>query len=101
MRRSSLLIQAIQRRDLKGSDVMETFTMIVVIVCMLIYTIYAVWQILQFNHIVSGVLGTAAVIAGGIGVYLIAPFIASLIIGLLEIAGAIIVLAVIFGAASE
>lgn len=80
---------------------METFTMIVVIVCMLIYTIYAVWQILQFNHILSGVLGTAAVIAGGIGVYLIAPFIASLIIGLLEIAGAIIVLAVIFGAASE
>lgn len=80
---------------------METFTTIVLVILMLIYSIYAIWQILQFNHVATGVFGTAAVIAGGVGVYLIAPFIASLIVGLLEIVGVIVLAAIILGGASS
>ena len=66
---------------------MDTFTLIVVIICMLIYTIYAIWQILQFEHPASGIFGTAAVIAGGVGLYLILPVILAVIIWILKILG--------------
>lgn len=75
---------------------MTTYTSIVIIICMLLYTIYAVWQIIQFEHPVSGIFGTAAVIGGSFAVYhFIAPFIAAAIIWLLKVLGIIALLAII------
>lgn len=62
---------------------------------MLAYTIYAVWQINKFEKLLSGVLGSTALLTGGVGVYLIAPFIAALIIGILEILAVLVVLGII------
>lgn len=71
---------------------METYTLVVIIICMILYTIYAIWQIAQFEHPASGIFGTVAVIAGGVGVYLVVPFIAAVILWLLKALGVIAVL---------
>jgi hypothetical protein len=62
---------------------------------MVIYTIYAVWQIRQFEKMISGCLGTAALVAGGVGVYWVAPFIAALIVGILELLAVLAVIGII------
>lgn len=80
---------------------MNTYTMIIVLICMLLYTIYAVWQIFQFERLSSGILGTTAVVAGGVGVYLIAPLIAAAILWILKAIGVIAIIAIIFGAFGE
>lgn len=76
---------------------MNTYVIIVSIICMLLYTIYSVWQIFQFERLVSGIFGTAALIAGGIVVYLIAPFIATLILWVVAAVVVITVISVFFG----
>lgn len=80
---------------------METYTLVVVIICMILYTIYAIWQIAQFEHLASGIFGTAAVIAGGVEVYLVAPFIAAAILWLLKALGVIAVIAILIGISGE
>lgn len=67
---------------------------------MSLYTIYAIWQIFHFKRLISGLFGTAAVIAGGTGLYIVAPFIAAAILWILKIMSIIaiiFVLIVIFG----
>lgn len=80
---------------------METYTLVVVIICMILYTIYAIWQIAHFEHFASGIFGTAAVIAGGVGVYLVAPFIAATILWLLKVLGIIAVIVILIGISGE
>lgn len=46
---------------------------------------------------ISGCLGTAALVAGGVGVYLVAPFIAALIVGILELLAVLAVIGIILG----
>lgn len=87
---------------LKGRDVMETFTTIIVAICMILYAVYAIWQICQFERLISGAFGTTAVIAGGIGMYfVIAPLIAAIIVWLLQLLGVIVVIAILFSIAGE
>ena len=79
---------------------LNTFTFIILIILMSLYTIYAIWQIFHFKRLISGLFGTAAVIAGGTGLYIVAPFIAAAILWMLKILGIIaiiFVLIVIFG----
>ena len=64
---------------------MKIYIFIFIITCMLIYTIYAIWQISKFKHLISGIFGTVAVIAGGVGVYYISPIIAVLTTLLFEL----------------
>lgn len=97
MLRSNLQIRELLLPALKGRDEMNTYTTIVVLICMLLYTIYAVWQILQFKRLASGIFGTTAVIAGSIGVYLIAPFIAVFILWVIKIVLAILIISVFLG----
>ena len=80
---------------------MEIYNLVIVIICMLLYAIYAVWQITQFEHLVSGTFGTVAVIAGGAGIYLVAPFIAAGILWLLKALGIIAVIAILIGIFGE
>ena len=81
---------------------METYTTVVVVICMILYTIYAIWQIAQFERLMTGIFGTAAVIAGGIGIYLvIAPLIAAIIVWLLQLLGVVIVIAILVSIAGE
>lgn len=71
--------------DLKGRDDVETYKFVVAMVCMIVYTIYAVHQISKFEEFWIGVFGTAAVIAGGIGIYLIIPIIAAVVLWIIRI----------------
>lgn len=75
---------------------MDVFTTIIAVLCMLAYTIYAIWQISQFEKVLSGFIGTSAVIAGGIAIYMLVPLIASLVLGILKLIGIIVIVAIIF-----
>ena len=77
-----------------------TFELIVLIVCMISYTIYAVWQMTKFKRLSTGIVGATCLTAGSVGVYLAAPFIAAFLLGLLKvllILGVIAIIASIFG----
>lgn len=77
-----------------------TFEIIVLIVCMIAYTIYAIWQMTQFKKTSTGIAGAACLTAGSVGVYFAAPFIAAFLMGLLKlilIIGVIAIIASIFG----
>lgn len=75
---------------------MEIYTTIIVGLCMLAYTIYGVWKITQFHNTVSGVLGTAGIAAGGCLIYyVIAPFIAALLLWVLKILAIAAVIALV------
>ena len=63
---------------------MSTFTIVIMIICMTVYTIFGVWQISQFKKRSNGIVGTTAIIAGSIGVYAISPVIAALVLWLLK-----------------
>ena len=101
MPHNSLLILENRQRDLKGRETMDiTFELIVLIVCMISYTIYAVWQMTKFKRLSTGIVGATCLTAGSVGVYLAAPFIAAFLLGLLKvllILGVIAIIASIFG----
>ena len=62
-----------------------TFELIVLIVCMVIYSAYAIWQMTRFEVLWTGICGAACLIAGCFAVYFAAPFIASLLSGLFKL----------------
>lgn len=72
-----------------------TFELIVLAICMVAYTIYAVWQMTKFQKLSTGIAGAACLAAGSMGVYFVAPFIAVLLMGLLKLILIIGVIAVI------
>ncbi len=55
---------------------MKVFQNIVLTVCMTFFTIFAVWFITRMQTFLTGLIGTALMIAGCRGVYLAAPVIA-------------------------
>ncbi len=59
---------------------------------MVAYAVYGVCQIIQFKKRINGILGTCALIAGSVVVYLISPIVAAVLLWIFK---AICVIAVI------
>ena len=76
---------------------MEAFTMIVLFVCLLVFTSFAVWIILQCKCLFTGIITRTAAIAGSYGLYLYAAYIAEAVIWGFRFAVIIAILAFILG----
>lgn len=75
---------------------MTQYTQIVYLVCMLCHTALSIWLITRFKHLLSGLLGTLALMGGCAAIHWAAVYIAEeLVLGAL-FAGIIALLVFIF-----
>ena len=96
MQHNNLLTQENRHLVLKGRDLMNiTFELIILAICMIGYTIYAVWQMTKFKKLSTGIIGATCLSAGSVGVYLAAPFVAAFLMGVLKLILIIGVIAII------
>ncbi|MCH5314749.1 MAG: hypothetical protein J1E81_02455 [Eubacterium sp.] len=65
---------------------METFKIIVLVICLIAYTGFAVWAVTKFNKVSTGIAGSLCLAGGSVGVYFAAPFIAVALVWLLKAA---------------
>lgn len=72
----------------------------VYIVCLIIYTIAAIFIVRSFKTVTGSIIGSGCLIAGGFGLYYIIPAIIALLMGILELIIAGAVIAAIIGALS-
>jgi len=79
---------------------MGAFENIVIVVCLIAYTVFSVWVVKKCLRVFTGVVSSLCLVAGSIGLYLAAPFIAIAvmwIIRILIVIGVITLLMYIFG----
>lgn len=79
---------------------METFKIIVTVICIIAYTIFSVWAIKKINTLTLSIAGSIGLAAGGVGVYFASPFIAIAIAWVFKallILGAIALVLYLFG----
>lgn len=76
---------------------MSTGEIAVYVIALIIYTIAAVCIVRSCKTMTGGIIGAGLLIAGGIGVYFIVPLIVALLMGILQIAVAIAIIAGIIG----
>ena len=60
---------------------MSTSEMVLYILCILLYTVFAVFTIRNFKSLAGGIVGTGCLLAGGVGIYYIVPTLLSLLVG--------------------
>lgn len=75
---------------------MKTITACFPLVCMLLYTLLAVFLITRFRSLLTALPGTALLMAGGWGVYLIAPYILTGLIWGIRFGTVIVVMLFVF-----
>lgn len=63
---------------------METFEIIITIICLLAYTIFAVWAISKCKKLSTGIASTICLAAGSAGIYFAASVVAVVLIWLLK-----------------
>ena len=75
---------------------MYTSEVIIYVICMIIYSIFAVFKVRSFKSLGGGIIGSGCLIAGSFGIYFIVPAIAALLIGFLKlIVGAALIMCII------
>ncbi len=72
---------------------METYIMVVTIICMIAYTIFSVWAMKRFKSLSTGIIGGTCLAAGGVGVYLVSSLVASVLLLVLKIIAVIAIIA--------
>lgn len=65
---------------------MDTFKIIVTVVCIIAYTVFSVWAIRKINKLSASIAGSVGLAVGGVGVYFAAPFIAVAIAWIFKVA---------------
>ena len=71
---------------------MNTYELIVTVILVIAYTVFAVWAVTKFKELSTGIAGSTCLAAGGIGVYLSGALVAAII---LEVLKAVLVLGII------
>ncbi len=79
---------------------MDTFEIIITIVCLIAYTVFSIWAITKFKKLSTGIAGSICLAAGSVGVYLVAPIVAAVLLWIFQavlIIGGIALLLYLFG----
>lgn len=79
---------------------METFKLVTTIILMIAYSGFSIWAVTRFKKLSTGIAGSLCLAAGSVGIYFAAPFVAAIILWILNailIIGALVVLINILG----
>lgn len=79
---------------------MGTFEIVITIICLIAYTIFAVWAITKCKKLSTGIASSICLAAGSVGVYFAASVVAVVLMWLLKavlIIGAIALVLYLFG----
>ena len=79
---------------------MSIYEIIITVVLLIAYSVFAVWAITKFKKLSTGIAGSLCLAAGGVGVYLSGAIVAAVILWILKallIIGVIALVIAVFG----